>query len=267
MSSKIFCWVFVLVLVAPTTAFAQTDSLISVQTDDSSYDEGDSVVISGQVSTIIAGTQITLKVSIEGRLVEVGQIRVAQDGSYSHIIIAQGVLWTKEGEYLVEVLYGEENAETRFKYFPKVDYPETTNIFEVGAGSSGTFDVKYTIKGGTVKNMQIDERNLALRVAIESNDEGAISLDLPRTAIDAKKGNQGDEVFIILIDGIEVPYQESTTGSDSRVITINFEEGDSEIMIIGTWIIPEFGTMAMIVLAATITAIIILTRNRAQIRI
>lgn len=267
MYSKIFCGIFVLILVAPTAAFAQTDSLISVQTDDNSYDEGDSVVISGQVSTIIAGTQITLKVSTEGRLVEVGQIPVAQDGSYSHIIIAQGVLWTKEGEYLVEVSYGEENAETRFNYFPKVDSPETTNIFEVGAGSSGTFDVKYTVKGGTVKNMKIDERNLALMVTIESNDEGTISLDLPRSAIDAKKSNQGDEVFIILIDGIEVPYQETTTGSDSRVITINFEEGDSEVMIIGTWIIPEFGTMAMIVLAATVTAIIFLTKNRARIRI
>lgn len=254
-------------LVAPAAVFAQVDSLISVQTDDNSYDEGDSVVISGQVSTIIAGTQITLKVSTEGRLVEVGQIQVAQDGSYSHIIIAQGALWINDGEYLVEVSYGEENAETRFNYFPKVDSPETTDIFEVGAGSSGTFDVKYTINGGTVENMRIDERNLALMVTIESNDEGVISLDLPRSAIDAKKDNQDDEVFIILIDDIDVLYQESTTGSDSRVITINFEEGDSEIMIIGTWIIPEFGAMAIIVLAATITAIIFLTRNRAQIRI
>ena len=245
-------------LVAPTAVFAQTGSLISVQTDDSSYDEGDSVVISGHVSTIIAGTQITLKVSTEGRLVEVGQIRVAQDGSYSHIIIAQGMLWTKEGEYLVEVSYGEENAEARFNYFPKVEHPETTNIFEVGAGSSGTFDVKYTIKGGTVKNMQIDERNLALVVTIESNDEGAISLDLPRSAIEAKKDSQDDEVFIILIDDIYVPYQESTTGSDSRVITINFEEGDSDIMIIGTWIIPEFGTMATIVLVAAIIVVILM---------
>lgn len=254
-------------LVAPAAVFAQVDSLISVQTDDNSYDEGDSVVISGQVSTIIAGTQITLKVSTEGRLVEVGQIQVAQDGSYSHIIIAQGALWINDGEYLVEVSYGEENAETRFNYFPKVDSPETTDIFEVGAGSSGTFDVKYTINGGTVENMRIDERNLALMVTIESNDEGVISLDLPRSAIDAKKDNQDDEVFIILIDDIDVLYQESTTGSDSRVITIDFEEGDSEIMIIGTWIIPEFGAMAIIVLAATITAIIFLTRNRAQIRI
>ena len=266
MSNKIFYGIFLVLLAVPASAFAQTDSLISVQTDDSTYDEGDSVVISGQVSAIIAGTQITLKVSNEGRLVEVGQIKVAQDGSYSHIIIAQGALWSKEGEYLVEVSYGKENAETRFNYFPRVEYPETTNIFEVGAGSSGTFDVKYTINGGTLKNMQINERNFALVVTIDSADEGTITLDLPRSAIDAKE-DQRDVVFIILIDDSEVPYQESTTGSDSRVITINFEEGDSEIWIIGTWIIPEFGTMAMIVLAAMVMVIIFLTKNRAQIRI
>ncbi|MCY4492174.1 MAG: PEFG-CTERM sorting domain-containing protein [Thaumarchaeota archaeon] len=261
MDKKILYCMFVLALAVPAAAFSQSESLIIIETNDSTYVEGDSIVISGQVSTVIAGTPVTLKIIAEDRLVEVAQLPVAQDGSYSHIINASGDQWSKEGEYLIVASYGEESVETRFDYFPIVVAPETTDSFEVGAGSSGTFDVEYTIRGGTVKNMQIDERNLALVVTIEPTSKGSISLDMPRDAIDAKQSNQSDEIFIILIDGSQVPYTESTRDSDSRFVMIDFEVDDSEIMIIGTWVIPEFGAMAVIVLAVTITAIILLTKN------
>ena len=63
------------------------------------------------------------------------------------------------------------------------------------------------------------------------------------------------------------PYQESISNSDVRTITINFEERDSSIQIIGTYVIPEFGTIVMIVLSIGIMASILLTRNRFQIKI
>ena len=52
-----------------------------------------------------------------------------------------------------------------------------------------------------------------------------------------------------------------------RTITINFEKGDSEIQIIGTHVIPEFGTIVMIILTVGIMTSIILTRNKFQIKI
>ena len=52
-------------------------------------------------------------------------------------------------------------------------------------------------------------------------------MNLPREFIGAEKQDGKDDTFIILIDGIEVPYQESVVHSDSGVITINFEQGDS----------------------------------------
>lgn len=245
-----------------TPAFAQSN-LIMVQTDDNEYEEGDVIVVSGQVSTIIASTDILLTITSEGRLVEVGQIVVAQDGSYLDLIKTSD-RWI-EGEYVVVASYGDERAETRFTYSPKIDPSETTDIFEVGAGSSGTFDVGYTINGGIVKDMRIDEKNLALVVTIESADKGTLSLDLPRSAIDAKKSDQSDEVFIALIDDIDINYEESTGRADSRVITINFEKGDSEIMIIGTWVIPEFGTLAMLVLVAMLATVVFLTKNKIRL--
>ncbi|AFS80218.1 hypothetical protein NKOR_01560 [Candidatus Nitrosopumilus koreensis AR1] len=248
-------------------AFAQ-EPFVSVQTDDKNYDEGDTIVISGKVQTVVGGTPVTLQILTSGNLVDIAQITVAQDGTYSHTILAEGPLWNNAGEYLIRVLYGDGNmAETKFNYTPESGAVETTTNFEVDAGSHGTFDVEYTIKGGTVKNMIVDSDIFALIVQVDSTDEGVITLDLPREFIGAEKQDGKDDTFIILIDGIEVAYQESVVHADSRVITINFEQGDSDIEIIGTYVVPEFGTIVMMVLLVGIMATIILTRTKFQIKI
>jgi len=203
----------------------------------------------------------------QGNLVDIAQITVAEDGSYSHTVRAEGPLWSKAGEYTVRVSFGEGNiAETQFTFSPKTETSET-KTFEVDAGNHGTFDVEYSIEGGTVKDMLIDEEIFALIVIIESTDDGSISLEIPRYALDAKKQDETDDIFIIIIDGIEAPYQETITDSNSRVITINFEQGDSDIEIIGTTIIPEFGTIAMMILAIGIITTIFVTKNKFQIHI
>ena len=267
MEIRIFYGLISLLIISTGTVFAQVP-LINVQTNNSNYNEGDIIVVSGNVTTIIGDTPVTLQLFIEGSLVDIAQITVAQDGSYSHTIIAEGQLWKKIGDYLIRVSYGEGNiAETEFSFTPKSELIETTTIFEVNAGNYGTFDVEYTIKGGTIKDMIIDPNIFAIIVQIESTDRGTVSLDLPREFIGAEKQDGKDDTFIILIDGIEVAYQESVVHSDSRVITINFEEGDSDIEIIGTYVIPEFGTIAMIILIVGIMTIILTSRNKFQIKI
>lgn len=246
-------------------AFAQ--SLISLETDANSYKEGETIVISGKVGTVITGTPVTMQIFSQGNLVDIAQIMVAEDGTYSHTVIAEGPLWSKAGEYTVRVSFGEGNtAETKFSFSPKTAL-STTSIFEVDAGNYGTFDVKYSIEGGTVKDMLIDEDIFALIVIVESTDEGSISLEIPREVLDAKKQDKTDDTFIIIIDGIEAPYQETLTDSDSRIITINFEQGDSDIEIIGTTIIPEFGAIAVMILVIGIMTTIFVTKNKFQIRV
>ena len=88
------------------------------------------------------------------------------------------------------------HSETEFSYSPKSESIETITNFEVDAGSSGTFDVEYTIKGGTVKDMIVDSDIFAIIVQIESTDEGVISLDLPREFIGAEKQDGKDDTFI-----------------------------------------------------------------------
>ena len=240
------------------TVFAQ-NQLIFVETSENAYEEGERIVVSGNVTSIIAGTPVTLQIFYEGNLIDIAQVDVAQDGNYAHTFIAEGPLWQKDGNYIVRAFYGTSTIETDFEFFSKQALIATTDIFEVDAGSHGTFDVDYTIRGATVKDMIVDSEIFALIVILETEDDGSITVKLPRESIDAKKTNDLDDTFIILIDGIEVPYREVTTDSVSRTITIEFEEGDSDIEIIGTFVVPEFGSIVIAILVVGILSTIMLS--------
>jgi len=262
---KVFLFVIILFFFA-TPSFAQ-EPLISVNVSNNSFEEGETIVISGKVSIIILDTPVTIQIFNEGNLIEIRQLLVAQDGSFTTTILAEGGQWQNEGDYTIRAAYGGDNiAETSFEFFKQLAIIDTSDFFEVDAGSSGTFDVEYIIRGGTVKDMIVDSEIFALIVIIESTGDGSLTLDLPRESIDSKKSDGLDDVFIILIDGIEVIYDEAITNENTRTITVQFEEGDSDIEIIGTFIILEFGTIASLILAVSIISVIILsTKKKMQI--
>ena len=248
--------------IAFLSAFAQTEELISIKTSDKSYEDGDTIVISGNVTAIILDTPITLQIFYENNLVDIGQIIVAQDGSYSFTLKAAGDNWKKDGTYTIRANYSGKIIETTIEFFSKQSVIETTNIFEVDAGAYGTFDVDYTIRGGTVKNMLIDSEIFALIVIIDSESDGSITLDLARISIDAKKSDNTDDTFLIFIDGAEVRPEETSTTQTSRTLKIDFEEGDSDIEIIGTFVVPEFGSIAILILFLAIISAIFVSSKK-----
>jgi len=267
MDIRIFYVLVFVTMISTGTVYAQT-SLISVQTDDSSYDEGDTILISGNIITLIGDTQVTIQLFKDGNLIDIAQIQVAQDGNYSHTLIAQGPQWKNPGMYIVKVVYGEGNAaESSFTFVPLSETIVTNSNFEVNAGSSGTFDIKYIIRGGIIEDIVIEPKIFGLIINIEAVDEGTLVLDLPREYIDAEKQDGKDDVFIILIDDVQTTYDEPALYSEFRTLTIDFEKGDAQIQIIGTHVIPEFANIVIVILTIGIMASILLTKNRFQFKI
>ena len=257
----------ILILAISAVPVSAQQSLISVQTNDKNYEEKDIIVISGAVNIIVGETPVVLQIFFEGNRVEIAQLTVAQDGSYSHTVIAEGPRWQKSGDYRVSASYGEGNiVETEFKYSLKSD-AISTKIFEVDAGSYGTFDVKHTVIGATIKDIRVNQEIFGLVVQIESTDEGSITLELPREFVGANTKDGKDEKFIILIDTIPVDYEEEGTSADIRTITIEFEQGDSDIEIIGTYVMPEFGAIVMVILIVGIMTTVLATRSKLQMNI
>ncbi len=240
------------------------DEGITVQTDDNHYEAGDTIVISGEVGTVIPGVQVTIQIFTRDTLIDIAQVQVAQgDKRYSHTIIAEGDQWNRDGDYTIRVLYGKGRTnETVFSYTQETEIPITRDNYEVDAGRYGTFDVAYTIRGGEVRDMAVDSQNLGIVVQIDATDEGFITMDLPREFIGAEKQSGRDEAFIVLIDEVETGYEEAVVETESRVITVNFLAGDSRIDVIGTYVIPEFGAAVMIALAAGMAVTVLALRGR-----
>ena len=235
-----------------------TAALITTSIDKSSYTLGDTIVISGQVQSVVSGTPLVIQIfDPNNSLVQVAQIDVSQDGKYTDTIKAVGPYWKLNGSYTVKVQYGPPNVTAQTTFTFQSSPTTTSNIFQLKDPSSQqTFNVNYTITGGTVKTMTIDAQSLSVIVSVNSTSDGTISLQLPRALIDAKTNSGQDDAFIILIDGAEVKPQSESANNDFRNITVQFLQGDQDIEIIGTQIVPEFGPIAALVLAIAIVSII-----------
>lgn len=254
---------FVIVMLIFSTSLAYAQECKQLCLADSFYEQGDAVVISGQFDTVFENTPLIIQVFKDSNRAHIAQVEVSQDGSYTYTLIADGPYFKTDGKYTVQAAYGVSGSiyEASFDFQTKATAGTTTEIFEVNAGGSGTFDVPYTIKGGTIKSMLVDPDILGAIVTIQADKDGSLTLDLGRSWIDAKKSDGTDDTYIILIDGLEVPYQEASVGPSSRIITIQFQEGDSDIEIIGTYVIPEFGPVVLVVLVVAILSVMIATRK------
>jgi predicted secreted protein with PEFG-CTERM motif len=241
-----------------TSSSAPTAPLITTSIDKTSYTLGDTIVISGQVQSIVVGTPLTIQIlDSNNNLVQVAQIDVSQDGKYTDTIKAVGTLWKSNGVYTVKVQYGPPNVTAQATFTFQSSLVPTSSVFELkDPTSQQTFNVNYTISGGNVKTMTIDAQSLSVITSINSTSDGTITLQLPRALIDAKTNSGQDDAFIILIDGAEVKPQSESSDNNFRNLTIQFLKGDQDVEIIGTQIVPEFGPIAALVLAIAIVSII-----------
>ena len=261
-SFKGFALLAILVTAVGTVpAFAQSplDTVpITVMTDKESYADGETIIISGETRDYISGVQLTISVTNPvGNRVYLDQIEVGTDKTYSAEITAGGSLWKAAGTYTVHVQYGGENRanETTFEFSGSAGGPPSGKTFKV---ENTDFSVRYEITGGKVIGITADVEGKSLSIEIETTSDGMLTIHLPRALIDAKITPGGeDDNFFVLVDGEEsADFREVETTSDERTLKIPFTDGATEIEIIGTFIVPEFGPIAALVLAVAIISII-----------
>jgi predicted secreted protein with PEFG-CTERM motif len=122
------------------------------------------------------------------------------------------------------------------------------------------YELTYAISGGVINQIIPDTEAKSLIIQIDSVSNGTLAIKLPREVIDAKFGEVDDEFFVVL-DGLEVDFDETKTGNE-RTITIEFPEGTEEIEIIGTSVVPEFGTITTAILIISIMSVIFASKSK-----
>jgi hypothetical protein len=91
-----------------------------------------------------------------------------------------------------------------------------------------------------VDNITAMQQNSTLIVDLATNDDGALTIRLPRNITDSKGPQDEDEDYIVLVDGIQTDTEEVISNNQTRTLSIDFENGAEQIEISGTRIIPEF---------------------------
>ncbi len=247
------------------SAFAQTPGQVGemieaivVTTDKESYADGDTVVISGQVRELLSGFPVTLRViAANGNIVTLGQLDVNADKTFGTELASGGPLWRSTGEYTVIVQYGTESriSETTFQFGGSTGGPGTGPTGPTVGVDRTNFVLSYTITGGSVLSVTPDDDANSLIIGISTTSDGELTITLPRELIDAVDESGQEDTFFVLIDGEEVDFDETKTSTD-RTLTIAFPDGAEEIEIIGSFVVPEFGTIAALILAIAIISII-----------
>jgi len=252
-----------IVSIGMAPAFGQIQNSIVVTTDKAAYSEGQTIVITGEVMNLYSGTPVSVIVKApNGNLVSIAQVTVGADKKFSTEVTAGGALMKAVGAYTVTVQYGTENrsatATFEFGGSSTVTPPtpvDNTGITDTTVSVQGSSDlIGYEITGGKLLSVMPDVDANSLIISVDASEDGSLTLTIPRSVLDATI-NDGDDEFFVLVDGEEVDFDE-TTSTTSRTLTIPFQAGAEEIEIIGTFVVPEFGTIAAMILAVAIVSII-----------
>ena len=102
----------------------------------------------------------------------------------------------------------------------------------------------YEISGGHVTSATVNTNDNSVIINIDADDDGTLTIS-PSTS--TQKG-----IFMVLVDGEESDDAEI----NGNTVIVPFNAGTEQIEIIGTFVIPEFGTIAAMILAVAIISIV-----------
>jgi predicted secreted protein with PEFG-CTERM motif len=237
---------------------------ITVETDEEEYNIGDKVEISVEVpdAMIVSGEQLLIRVDKpDGNPCRIDPVNLPSSGSLTYELVLGGTCGVA-GEYDVEVTYGGEEGSTSFELVG-------SSASQYGLVVEGrTYPIEFELSDGAINSMSIPKDQdgdpipkLVIRMSAE--DEGQLTIELPRQVIDAIEDDE-DIDFLVTVENAEgniitVDVEESGNTDDARTLVIDYPAGVERIEISGTQVVPEFGAIAAIVMAVAIVGIIVAT--------
>ena len=270
-NANIFLVLIITVVIAGTIPiFAEALDPVSITLSKDVYNKGDTVVVFGTVPVVFEEVpDLTIQILFEEQVVDIAQIKIAEDGTYAKDFNTNAEKWSHDGQYTVKVFYTEDIFNvTNFQFFQNI-VTETSSVFPIDIPNAGTFDLEYTSSGFDIKDAELNQDRYSILIELTENSGGNLVLKLPRESFDSKTGDDTDEIFIVLVSKdnqsdnfIEVQITEIETTSDFRTINLQIEEGEKFIEIIGTYVIPEFGSIVIMILLVAITSAIIISKNK-----
>jgi hypothetical protein len=211
------------------------DMPVSVWTDKATYDHGDKITVHGKVANVSENPVTLTVVNSLNSVVTIAQMNLEKDGSFKTILNTDGELWKHDGTYTIKVNYGSTSKSNKVL----VELTGVTSTSSNNCGASeiyleGNYCVPYSITGGMVTSASINSNDNSIIIRINTNEDGTFTLNPDKSILNG--------IFMVLVDGEE---WDDVVINDNK-ITVNFLAGAQKIVVIGTFVIPDFGTLAVL---------------------
>jgi predicted secreted protein with PEFG-CTERM motif len=230
-----------------SSAYAGSELPLMVEADNTTYSHDDTITISGQVANIIPGNVpvIITVVNSTNSIVTIDQVNVSDSGAFETTVnTGYAGSWKEDGAYTINVKYGSQSDKITV---------ELTDACQNQLFVEGSC-LPYYISGGIVTGATINTDDNSIIINLDAHDDGTL------TVTPSESTQEG--IFMVLVDGEEWDDIEI----NGNEVTVMFLAGAEEIEIIGTFVIPEFGTIAAMILAVAIISIIaISSKSRLSI--
>ena len=252
-------------------AFAQENQSLTITTEKESYSAGEPIQIVGLVESKVTDFKVTLRVfNPMNNLITIDELDVNDDGTFhGEIPTSIGGLWEKDGTYtIIANYYASEVSTTQFEYGVMIsagvqdvvpEFSVTEDEDYLQSTMLEDYELGYELTGAKIIRITPDTEMKSLIFEIETYSDGELRITLPKDVIDTD-----EEGFFILVDGIETNH-EAVSNLENWSFVIPFSYGSEEIEIIGTFVIPEFGTIAALVLVTSIAVIVMISAKNKQI--
>ena len=188
---------------------------------------------------------------------------IMSGGSFSHTFDTAGTYdyfcmvhpWMEGTVIVEEDDHGDEHAE-EMGHMEEKGHDE---MEEMGHGddhaASGVEDISdqfvATVTSGVIHHIGANSDDATLLVHLfGADDDGELKITLNKDIITPFD----DGSYFVLIDSEEVDFMQM-----GNTIHVEYDAGSERIEIVGSHVVPEFGTIAMIILAVAIVSIIAIT--------
>ena len=260
-SSYALIVIFVVAGTGITSAFAAP---ISIETDSDAYDHSSIITVTGQIANIDPNyLAVALKVlSPNGNIAGVAQPEVNSDGSFMGTFNTSGYSWKNNGTYQITATYQKIDAtiSVEIKDTVGTGMVAETATAESATASTGTTSayefpegqIAYDITcSNTSPSFRGNSDDSTLDVYIDATGDGELTIALDEEII--KPFDDGS--FFVLVNNEEI----QDFVQEGNKLIIPCKVGDEKISIVGSWAIPEFGTIAVMILVVAIVSIIIVS--------
>ena len=251
-------------------AFAAT--VITIETDKDIYDHASTIILTGNVDPVdLRGSEVTIMCKSPGGMGVCGiyQLSVNSDGNFSVSINTATFLMKKDGIYEFQANYsGLADAAVSVELVNAIETSETGEIGTAVTGTAvtgtavtgtdeGSFyklapgQIEYDMTCNASPAFFANADDDSIVILLDATDDGILTITLHDELI--KPFDDG--TFVVIVDN-QVMQDFTQIGN---TLTIPCLAGTEKIEIHGSWAIPEFGVIAVMILAVAIVSIIVVT--------